>query len=86
MHDNERQIPIWFFIGMMLSVYGLIITAAGAYEWINPPPPDRMVKLWHYHADLWWGILLVIFGLVYTVKFRPSKVNTLTGERPATRK
>jgi hypothetical protein len=81
MHEHERQIPIWFFIGAMLAIYGLIIFVAGIYAWVNPPPPERMVKLWNYHADVWWGALLVLVGLTYLVKFRPSKQETLTGER-----
>ena len=81
MHDtHDKQIPIWFFIGALLAVYGVIITAAGVYEWVNPPPPDKMVKLWSYHADVWWGILLTIFGLVYVIRFWPSKPESLTGK------
>ncbi len=38
MHDHEKQIPIWFFIGCLLAVYGVLITGAGVYEWLNPPP------------------------------------------------
>jgi hypothetical protein len=80
MHDaHGKQIPIWFFIGTLLAIYGVIITAAGIYSWVNPPPPEKMVKLWDYHADLWWGILLSIFGLVYVVRFWPSKPESLTG-------
>jgi hypothetical protein len=79
MHD-EKQIPIWFFIGAILAVYGVLICAAGVYEWLNPPPPERMVKLWNLHADIWWGALLIIFGVIYIVKFWPSKRETLTGK------
>lgn len=80
MHDHEKQIPIWFFIGALLSFYGLLIFGAGIYEWAHPPAPEKMVKLWNYHADIWWGAGLFVFGLVYVVKFRPSKAETLTGE------
>jgi len=80
MTEHEKQIPIWFFIGALLAFYGLLITGAGIYGWINPPPPEKMVKLWNLHADVWWGALLVIFGLVYVVKFWPSKPESLTGK------
>ncbi len=83
MHDHEKQIPIWFFIGCLLAVYGVLITGAGIYEWLNPPPPEKMVKLWHYHADVWWGLGLVVFGLFYVVKFWPSKPESLTGRLPS---
>ena len=80
MHEHEKQIPIWFFIGVMLALYGFIILGAGIYGWVHPPPPEKMVKLWNYHAGVWWGALMFIIGLVYVVKFWPSKAETLTGE------
>ncbi len=80
MHDHEKQIPIWFFIGALLALYGLLIGASGIYGWVHPPPPEKMVKLWYLHADVWWGALLCAFGLVYVVKFWPSKEESLTGK------
>lgn len=72
MHDDS-QIPIWFFIGGLLLVYGLLIAASGLYNVINPPPPELRVKLFEYHADLWWGLLMVVIGLFYVIRFRPSR-------------
>ena len=37
MHD-EHQVPIWFFIGVLLLIYGIIITGTGIFLWIWPPP------------------------------------------------
>ncbi len=90
MHDHDKQIPIWFFIGALLALYGLIILGSGIYGWVNPPPPEKMVKLWSYHADVWWSALMVIVGLIYVVRFWPSKPESLTGkmdgnESPETR-
>jgi len=80
MHDHDKQIPIWFFIGGLLALYGVLIVAAGIYEWVHPPPPEKMVKLWNLHADVWWGALLAVFGIFYVVKFWPSKPESLTGK------
>jgi hypothetical protein len=77
MHDHKKQIPIWFFIGVILAIYGALITGAGIYD-VAYPPAHRVV-LWEYHADIWWGILLFIFGLVYVIRFWPSKKESLTG-------
>jgi hypothetical protein len=35
--------------------------------------PEHPVKLANMHADLWWGILLLVIGLISVVKYRPSK-------------
>ena len=69
MHDEhgEHQVPIWFFIGLILSVYGLLILGYGL---IFGAPTD--VQLANLRADLWWGGLLLVLGLVYVVKFRPA--------------
>jgi hypothetical protein len=68
--DQSRQIPIWLFIGAILAFYGLLITATGVYHLFSPP--SQKVALSEYHADIWWGALLLIIGLVYLVKFWPK--------------
>jgi len=79
MHASEKQVPIWFFIGVVLAVYGLLILAAGVYEILHPPPEDQRVALWHLHAPVWWGAFLLVVGLFYTVRFRPREGESLTG-------
>jgi len=79
MQDHDKQIPIWFFIGALLAIYGVLIFGAGVYDWVHPP--EQKVALWQYHAAVWWGLLLVIFGLIYTIRFWPSKDESLTGRK-----
>ena len=71
MDDHEKQIPIWFFIGGMLTLYGTIIFGSGIYNIFYPP--ERPLALANLHADVWWGFFLVIIGLIYVIKYRPSK-------------
>jgi hypothetical protein len=61
-------ISIWFFIGILLDIYGVMILGAGIYSLYNPPN----VKMAHLHAGIWWGALLILLGLVYTFKFAPK--------------
>ncbi|MGA7340792.1 MAG: hypothetical protein WBE72_13045 [Terracidiphilus sp.] len=70
MHGS--RIPIWFFIGILLLVYGLMILGYGLYELSsgNYPP---LVQLTGLHAPIWWGALLAALGLFYVVKFRPTR-------------
>ena len=35
--------------------------------------PEHPVKLAELHVDVWWGILLLVIGPIYTIKYRPSK-------------
>lgn len=62
-----RMLPVWFFIGLILLVYGVVITATGIYEF-NHPPNTILANL---HPALWWGGILTVIGLLYVLKYRP---------------
>ncbi len=64
-------ISIWFFIGVLLTAYGLIITATGIYELASPPA--NLPVLSNLHASIWWGAVLLIIGLAYFIRFYPRK-------------
>ena len=67
------MLSIWFFIGLLLLAYGILILGAGIYEYISPP--EHPLVLAELHAGIWWGVLLIVMGLLYTVKFRPGRNN-----------
>lgn len=77
MHD-EHQVPIWFFIGCLLLVYGILIFGVGVYHFVSPPPVAERVALYDLHSDVWWGALMIVVGGFYVVHYRPD------GEKPAT--
>jgi hypothetical protein len=70
MHE-KGAISIWFFIGALLSVYGVLIVGAGVYELVNPP--ENPVTLANLRPALWWGALMIGLGALYVVKFRPGR-------------
>jgi hypothetical protein len=69
--SSQREISIWFFIGISLVVNGALVLGAGIYELFYPPA--NPVVLFRLHAGIWWGAILFILGVVYTVKFLPSR-------------
>ncbi len=69
---GKNSISIWFFIGSLLGIYGVLILGSGIYDLINPPA--QRVVLGELHAAVWWGALLVALGVLYMLKFRPGKV------------
>jgi len=73
---HEGGISIWFFIGICLLVIGVMIFGSGVYRLVSPPPLEHRVVLFNLHADVWWGALMVVVGLLYTVKFRPTSVHS----------
>jgi hypothetical protein len=66
------MISIWFFIGISLAVNGALICGAGIYQVINPPVNPKVV-LFNLHANVWWGAVLLVIGLIYCAKFAPRR-------------
>ncbi len=56
---------IWYFVGMILTVMGAIITASAVYSLINPPAQPKIFS--YMHPDLWWGIIMLAFGLLFAI-------------------
>jgi len=73
MHSDTRLISIWFFIGILLVCYGVLIFAASWYYAANPPA--NPVVLADLHIGIWWGLMILVIGIFYTWKFRPGKRN-----------
>ena len=69
MSEKHHIIPVWFFVGVMLLAYGILIFASGVSEWSNPPH----TVLAELHAPVWWGGILTIIGAAYVLAFRPSR-------------
>lgn len=69
MAEDHGIIPVWFFVGVILLIYGVLILATGIYGVFHPPS----TVLAHLHAGVWWGGLLVIVGAVYVYLFLPRQ-------------
>ena len=63
------MLPVWFFIGVLLFVYGVIILATSLLDWGSPPA----VVLSNLHPGVWGGIILLVIGGFYMVRFRPRR-------------
>lgn len=62
-------LSIWFFCGILMLAYGIVLDVTGALE-LHAPPPTVLASL---HPTLWWGIVLTIFGAFYSIRFRPRR-------------
>jgi hypothetical protein len=65
---HHNIVPVWFFVGVMLLVYGILILGSGVAEWSHP----SNTVLSELHAPVWWGGLLTIIGAAYVLAFRPK--------------
>lgn len=69
MSKDHHIIPVWFFVGVLLLIYGVLITATGIIEFSNPPA----TVLANLHPAIWWGAILTVIGAIYTYMFWPRK-------------
>lgn len=67
----QGKIPIWFFVGVLLTIYGALIGGHGVYAWVTHK--RSVVVLANLHAAVWWGGIILILGLIYCVKFFPRQ-------------
>jgi hypothetical protein len=68
---HEHSVPIWFFVGILLLVYGILIFGTGIASWSTHASHGTVLS--ELHADVWWGALMLVLGAVYTLKFNPSR-------------
>lgn len=78
---HGKQIPIWFFIGVTLLVYGGLIFLYGLASWGDPA--KKAMAMSHLHADVWWGAAMAVLGAFYTVRFRPGRAEGASGGKTA---
>ena len=65
-----ESFSIWFFVGIMTLAYGIVLLPYGAYEWFRGHEAPTVLN--NLHPTFWWGLLLFLFGLFYTLKFRSN--------------
>ncbi len=67
---HSGHISIWFFIGVLLTIYGAMILGYGLCELATGHLAN--VILANLHAPVWWGGLMLALGLFYALRFRPG--------------
>lgn len=77
--DNDKrdvetaELSIWFFCGILMLAYGVVLIVTGILEFHNPPPNEILLPwLQPVHPTLWWGVVMSIFGGIYTAKYWPK--------------
>jgi hypothetical protein len=62
---------IWFFVGITLSIMGVLVVIAGIIDYITPPA--RQTTLGYIHPALWWGVLMVAAGTLFVLTEKKRK-------------
>ncbi|HNS72560.1 MAG TPA: hypothetical protein PKI81_04075 [bacterium] len=62
--SSNKMYSIWFFVGVMLTVLGLIIVSMGIYYIFAPETQTRLASL---NPSLWWGAIMLVAGLLFLI-------------------
>jgi hypothetical protein len=65
-----KMISIWFFVGCLLTAYGVLVLNAGLSD---TGGGGREIAMANLHVQIWWGIGLLVIGLGYVARFRPRR-------------
>ena len=64
--------PIWYFVGLLLVILGTIVLISGIYLYFNPS--THKTVLGETHPSIWWGIVMLVAGLLFLVRTWKVKV------------
>ena len=71
-HPPEgKMLPVWFFVGIIFLVYGIIILVVGIQELHHPASTVLAAEL---HPTIWWGAILTAIGGFYVGYFGPWRL------------
>ncbi len=70
---STQTFEVWFYIGALLGLYGIILTAAGVYQWIHLPATVLASR----HATFWVGVALLAVGTIYLSVYWPRSGNAI---------
>lgn len=56
---GAEPVPIWFFVGLILLTYGVIIAISGLVG------SDRPTVMGETRPAIWWGALMTVAGGVF---------------------
>jgi hypothetical protein len=73
MNTEKGMRSIWYFVGLIMLIIGIIVFVAGIYDLTNPA--TKNIKLTNLYTNIWWGAIITIVGGIYTVKNKNKYIN-----------
>lgn len=70
MENTKQMISIWFWVGIVMVVYGILVSSTGIYYIFSPP--ENYGAKWT-NPNLWWGTVMLLTGLLFMYLGRTKK-------------
>lgn len=68
--QNKEPLPIWFFVGVILFVYGILIIAGQAFDTshrvVGVMKADACLASFSALPGYWWGGFMLLAGAAFT--------------------
>ncbi len=61
-NSENQMLDIWFFVGIILTTFGVILFLAGIYYIFNP---NTELIFGHLNPNLWWGVIMIFSGIIF---------------------
>jgi hypothetical protein len=68
--EQKKMKSIWYLVGIMLLAMGVLILGSGIYYLFVPS--TRQTVLADLHPSIWWGAVILVAGLIFTITHRNS--------------
>ena len=65
---EHHMVPVWFFVGVILLIYGIIIFCHGNLRVLQSAARRVLANT---HPAVWWGALLTVIGGIYVTLTSP---------------
>jgi hypothetical protein len=62
---EPKMLSIWFLVGLILVIYGLILLGCGVYYAVNPGAATTVLA--ELNPSLWWGGGVAGLGLMFVI-------------------
>ncbi|MBI5533322.1 MAG: hypothetical protein HY898_11435 [Deltaproteobacteria bacterium] len=75
--QGPEPLPIWFFVGLILTVYGVLVVIAGLVY------TQAATVLASTRPGLWWGAVIIVAGAVFlAIGLHVHRASNAKGAKP----
>jgi len=60
--DQTKMLSIWFFVSIVIGVFGVVVTGVGFYHMANPEVATSVLA--ELNPALWWGAVMMVFAIL----------------------
>jgi hypothetical protein len=70
--ETPKMKPIWYFVGLMLALMGLVVEVSGLYRYFSGEHTKTVLE--NLHPEIWWGAIIIIAGVILLLVNRKATV------------